>query len=145
MRTVDTVLDSIKEAKKIGSDYKLAMYLGLGSGNLRNYRHGRSFPDPKACQKLAAALGENPGLLIVEMQAQREKDDETRALWETIALRLQSGFASVQIMAVLAISLIAACALFNWAFIYFASNTVFQSVYYVKSLLNKKRRLTLQV
>lgn len=145
MRTIHDVLDTIKKVKNIGSDYKLAMYVGLGDSNLRNYRHGRSFPDAKTCQKLAAALGENPGLLIVEMQAQREKDQETRALWETIAKRLQNGFANVQMMGLIAIGLIAACALFHWAALYFAVNTVVQSVYYVKSKWPRLTRLCMKI
>jgi transcriptional regulator with XRE-family HTH domain len=132
MRDVNTVLDTVKQAHKIGSDYKLAMYLGIGSGNLRNYRHGRSLPDPKACAKLAAALGEKPDKLIVEMQAQREKDPEARQLWVNLSQRLQAGVAGVRMMAVLAIVSIAAGALPAWAALYSASVVAVQSVYYVK-------------
>lgn len=132
MRDVNTVLDSIKSAQKIGSDYKLAMVLGMGSSNLRNYRRGRSLPDAKTCGKLAEALGEKPDLLMVEMEAQRARDDETKALWASLAKRLQAGFANVKILALLAIFSIAAAALPAWAAIGFASVAVESSVYYVK-------------
>ncbi|MDP1740097.1 DUF3693 domain-containing protein [Polaromonas sp.] len=131
MRDVNTVLDSVKQAHKIGSDYKLAMFLGMGSGNLRNYRHGRSLPDEKACAKLAEALGEKPDLLVVEMQAQRARDDDTRQIWVNLAKRLQAGFANVKMLAVLAIVSIAAHALPAWAAIAFASSVAQASVYYV--------------
>lgn len=132
MRDVNTVLDAAKKAHQIGSDYKLAMYLGIGSGNLRNYRHGRSLPDVKACSKLAAALGEKPELLMVEMQAQREKDEEARALWERVAKRLQKGFANVRMLGLLATVSVATAALPAWALLYAAVNAAVLSVYYVK-------------
>ena len=69
MRTVNEVLDAVKARNGITSDYKLAMFLGIGDGNLRNYRHGRSLPDEKACERIAAALGEQPFVLLAEMQA----------------------------------------------------------------------------
>lgn len=138
MRTIDQVLDKAQRVQKVRSDYKLGLCLGIGQSSLSNYRNGKSLPDEKVCMKLADAMGEDPGCLTVEMYAQRAKDDETRDLWLSIAKRLQSGFANVQMMAYLAIFLVAACALFHWATIYFLSNAVFQSVYYVKWKLRQK-------
>ena len=137
MRDINTVLDTAKKVHQIGSDYKLAMYLGIGSGNLRNYRHGRSLPDPKVCSKLAAALGEKPDLLVVEMEAQRAQDDETRTLWVNLAKRLQAGVANCKLLAVLAIVSIAGAALPAWAAIGFVSCSVEQSVYYVKRTIKR--------
>lgn len=143
MRTIVEVIDRAKQVQQVGSDYKLALTLGIGLSSLSNYRHGRSFPDEKTCEILASAMGEKPDLLMVEMQAQRTREPHGRALWENLAQRLQMGFANVQMMVFLAIGLIATCALFNWAFLYFAANTVFQTVYYVKlKLLPKSPRLT---
>lgn len=98
MRDINQVLDTIKERQKIGSDYKLAMVLSIGSGNLRNYRHGRSHPDEKTCAILSAALGEDPALLMVEMQAQRARDDATRNLWANLAQRLQMGTVNLSLI-----------------------------------------------
>lgn len=143
MRTIDQVLDRAKQVQKVQSDYKLGLCLGIGLSALSNYRHGRSFPDEKTCDILAKAMGEKPDLLMVEMQAHRTKEPHSRAMWENLALRLQSGFANVQMMVFLAIGLIATYALFNWAFIYFVANSIFQSVYYVKrKLLHNLRRIT---
>lgn len=133
MRTISQVLDKAKKVQKVPSDYKLALTLGIGESALANYRHGRSMPDEKACAKLAAAIGEKPDLLMVEMQAQRTKDAQARAMWENLAKRLQAGFANVKMLAVLAIVSIATIALPYWLALYFASFSVVQSVYYVKS------------
>lgn len=135
MRDVNTVLDSIKSAQKIGSDYKLAMVLGMGASNLRNYRRGRSLPDAKTCGKLAEAMGEKPDLLMVEMEAQRARDDETKELWASLAKRLQAGFANVKMMVLLAIFSLAAIALPALLTLYFAVSTVGASVYYVKRII----------
>jgi transcriptional regulator with XRE-family HTH domain len=91
MRTITEVLDAIKEKNGIRSDYKLAMFLGVGDGSLRNYRHGRSLPDEPTCVKFAEALGEDPALLVVEMQAQRAKTPDAQKLWEHVAALLASG------------------------------------------------------
>lgn len=137
MRTIEQVLDRAKQVQKVPSDYKLALTIGIGESALANYRHGRSFPDPAACKKLAAALGEDPALLMVEMQAQRTKDHEAREMWASLAKRLQMGFANVKMLAVLAIVSIAASALPAWAAIGFVSVAVEQSVYYVNFILDK--------
>lgn len=132
MRTINQVLDRAQAIQKVKSDYKLGLCLGIGASSISSYRLGKSFPDEKAVSKLAWAIGEKPDLLLIETQAQRVKDPEVRAMWENLAKRLQSGFANVQMMAFLAIGLIAAIALFHWATLYFVSFSVTQSVYYVK-------------
>ena len=132
MRTIDQVLDKARQVQKVPSDYKLALTLGIGGNALSNYRTGRSFPDEKACQKLAAAMGEDPILLMVEMQAQRTKDRESKVLWERLAKRLQMGVASVVLMSMLAIFSIAGNALLSSTAGHFAMNAAQGSVYYVK-------------
>ena len=134
MRTVADVLDRAKKVQKVTSDYKLGLCLGIGESSLANYRHGRSFPDEKTCQKLAIAMGEDPIILMVEMHAQRTKDDESRAMWSALARRLQSGVSSVLFSFVLAIIAIAASALPVSAKADFASISNGPTVYYVKSL-----------
>ena len=132
MRTIDEVLDRAQVVQKVRSDYKLGLCLGIGQSSISNYRLGKTLPDEKVCKKLALAMGEDPALLTVQMQAQRSKDDETRDLWLSIAKRLQAGFASVQLMALLAIALIAAYACIHWFALYSVANTAYQFVYYVK-------------
>lgn len=103
MRTITQVLDRARAMQKVPSDYKLGLTLGIGANAISNYRNERSFPDEKACAKLAAAIGEDPELLMVEMQAQRSKDAESRRLWERVANRLQMGNSTVEILVLVAI------------------------------------------
>ena len=114
MRTISQVLDHAKTVQKVKSDYKLALCLGIGESSLSAYRNGRGLPDEINCKKLADAMGEDPALLTVQMQAQRAKTDEARDIWIGIAKRLQTGFASLTILVMVAIVSIAASALIAW-------------------------------
>ena len=107
MRTIHEVLDKARAVQKVPSDYKLGLTLGIGGNALSNYRTGRSLPDEKTCEILARAMGEDPALLTVEMQAQRAKTPEARKVWFNIAQRLQMGFGNVSLLAAIAIVLIA--------------------------------------
>ena len=134
MRTISDVLDRAKKVQKVTSDYKLSLTVGIRESSLSDYRNGKSLPNEINCIKLADAMGEDPALLTIEMQAQRAKTPEARKLWAGIAQRLQMGVSSVLFSSVLAIVAIAASALPAWASTDSVSSTVSQSVYYVKSL-----------
>lgn len=91
MQTIDQLLDAVKARHSISSDYKLAQFLGLTDGAIRNYRHKRSMPDELACVRIANALDIDGDVLAAQVQAHRARDEETRAFWHRIASRLQSG------------------------------------------------------
>lgn len=101
MQTVNELLDAVKARHGIGSDYKLARFLGLTEGAVRNYRHMRSMPDELACVKIAGALDLDGDVLAAQVQAQRARDEETRAFWQRIAARLQAGAVHSALLAVL--------------------------------------------
>lgn len=111
MRTISEVLDRAKMVQKVKSDYKLALCIGIGESSLSAYRKGVNLPDELNCKKLADAMGEDPALLTVQMQAQRAKTPESRDIWIGIAKRLQMGFTSILFSCMLAIIAIAASAL----------------------------------
>ena len=126
MRTISEVLDHARTTQKVKSDYKLGLCLGIGLSAISNYRTGKSLPDEKACQKLAEAMGEDPALLTVEMQAQRSRTPEAKQIWLNIARRLQAGFSSVHLLFLVAIFSVALSALPAWAIgVLFFSNTRF--------------------
>lgn len=104
MQTVDQLLDAIKARHKIGSDYKLAQYLGMTDSAIRNYRHKRSLPDEVACVKIAQALDLDGEVLAAQVQSMRARDEETRAFWQRLAARLQAG--AVHLVALVAVALV---------------------------------------
>ena len=115
MRTIIDVIERAKTVQKVSSDYKLGLCLGIGGNSLSSYRTGRSLPDEKACKILAEAMGEDPALLTVQMQAQRARTPEARLVWTNIAKRLQAGFSSVSLLVLIAIFSIAMTTLPVWA------------------------------
>lgn len=95
MKSIDDLLDEVKAAHAIKSDYKLAQFLGLTDGAIRNYRHGRSYPDERACALIGEALGIDGDVLAAQMQARRATNPDTRAFWDRIAMRLGGAMAGV--------------------------------------------------
>lgn len=91
MKTVNQLLDAIKEKHRLPSDYKLAMYLGVVPGSVKNWRHGRSLPESKVVERIAQELGLDADVLLLEVESQRAASDFAKAAWLRIAQRLQSG------------------------------------------------------
>lgn len=82
-RTIQQRLDHIKAAHDLPSDYKLALFLGLGETAVANYRKGRSLPDADAAIKIANAIGLEPALLMMEIEATRAKSPGAQVAWAT--------------------------------------------------------------
>lgn len=97
--SMDSLLDLIKNRHGLPSDYKLGLYLGVVNGSIRNYRHGRSYPDERVCQILAEAAGIDADVLTAQVQAARCRNLETKSVWERIALRLQSAAVTASVSA----------------------------------------------
>ncbi len=107
MKTVGQLLDSVKEKRQIGSDYKLAMFLGVAQGTVQNWRHGRSLPDQKAVTRIAYELGLDADVLLLQIESQRAATDYAKAAWLRIAQRLQAGAAHVAVLLAVAMVSIA--------------------------------------
>lgn len=106
--TIDALLDRVREAQGLKSDYQLSKLTGFSIQKIGNWRHGRAMPDEKACQILAVAAHIDPDVLIAQVHALRAQDDGARAIWERIAERLQMGahgLAAAIFAVVLALSL----------------------------------------
>ena len=111
MRTIEQVLDHAKKVQKVTSDYKLSLTTGIGESSLFAYRNKGVLPDEINCKKLADAMGEDPALLTVEMQAQRAKSPQARDIWLSIARRLQMGSVNTLMLVLVAIISIAGSSL----------------------------------
>lgn len=87
---VAALLDKAKVIHRLSSDYKLALVLGVDQKSLRNYRQGITLPDARVISQLSSLTGVDPALLAVEIEAERAKTDEARALWRQVAARLSA-------------------------------------------------------
>lgn len=84
------LLDAVKAAHGIGSDYRLARVLGCSDNTIHNYRHGKTHPDEVQSLQLAAMAGLNPSYVLVSMAAQRAKTDAAREHFKRAADALRT-------------------------------------------------------
>jgi transcriptional regulator with XRE-family HTH domain len=94
MINIAALLDKAKVIHSLKSDYKLALVMGVQQSSLRNYRTGKTLPDERVIGKICELTGDDPGLLLAEIEAQRAKSDEARAMWSDIAKRLTAAAAA---------------------------------------------------
>jgi hypothetical protein len=87
---VAALLDKAKVIHKLPSDYKLALVLGIDQKSVRNYRDGKTLPDARVIRSICGLTGDDPVLMLAEIEADRAKTDEARALWREVVQRLQS-------------------------------------------------------
>lgn len=87
---VAALLDKAKVIHRLPSDYKLALVMGVRTTSLTNYRTGKTLPDARVIRLICDLTGDDPVLLLAEIEAERAKTDDARALWRQVVERLQS-------------------------------------------------------
>jgi hypothetical protein len=91
---IASLLDKAKVIHKLPSDYKLALVMGVDHKSLRNYRDLKTLPDARVISSICGLTGDDPVLMIAEIEAERAKTDEARTLWRQVVQRLQAGIAA---------------------------------------------------
>jgi hypothetical protein len=69
---------------------------------------GRNLPNEEIIEQLCALSGDDPDLVMAQVQAARAKDAPARAMWSRIAARLSSGAGTAILSVLFSIILIAA-------------------------------------
>lgn len=87
---IAALLDKAQVIHRLPSDYKLALVMGISHSSLTSYRQGKTMPDARVIAKLCDLTGDDAGVLLAEIEAERAKTDEARALWRQVAARLSS-------------------------------------------------------
>lgn len=94
MNTIN-YLDALKKALSIESDYKLAQVLGVSRACVSSYRkRGTNFDDSTAL-RAAELLKIDPAIILADMNAERSKTPETRAVWQDLRDRLTHAAAAI--------------------------------------------------
>lgn len=88
MENVTELLDAVKHAAGVTSDYALAKTLGIPNARVCDYYKGRRAPDEFTCLKIAEALGKPLNTIIATVKASSEKDAKRREAWEQYMKRL---------------------------------------------------------
>ncbi len=91
---VSALLEKAKVMHRLPSDYKLALVMGISHSALTSYRQGKTLPDTRVISLICDLTGDDPALLAVQIEEQRAKTDEARALWHQVAQRLQAAAAT---------------------------------------------------
>lgn len=101
MITTKKLLQAVKEAHGIPSNYKLAPFLGVTEHTVGSWNVGRNLPDEKMSVRLAELAGLDPSYVLASIAAERAKDEGVKAAWASLAKRLE-GIAAALVLAILA-------------------------------------------
>jgi len=86
------LMDELKAAEGMTSDYQLSKETGIAQSRISDYRKGRLTPDEYACTRLALALGREPIEVIAMVQAEQAKTEEKREFWRNFLTRAACKF-----------------------------------------------------
>jgi plasmid maintenance system antidote protein VapI len=93
--TTTDLIDAVKEAKGIQSDYALAKRLSVLPQTISNYRHGRTQMADEIAVAMAAMIDRAPAPILAQLAADRAKSPEVAKIWREAAKVLgRSGRAS---------------------------------------------------
>lgn len=93
-------LDALKALRGWSSDYRLGKELGFTHQTVTHYRTGRTCMSARHAIRVADALALPRAYVLACMAAEREKDQEVRAAWDS-ALVMFRRFAAVILLALL--------------------------------------------
>ena len=115
MFSIAVLIDRAKSRAGIESDYRLAKVLGITQASVSTWRMGKSLPNEKVIQQLAALSGDDADLIAAQIQAERSKDPEAKSLWLRVAARMAGGASTAILSLLISIVLIAGFAPPAWA------------------------------
>ncbi len=87
MKTCD-YLDEVMRVRGITSDYALAKALNITRQTISGYRNKNTSLHDDVAIRVAQLLGIEPGIVLIDMHAERSKTAEIRSVWE----RVSAGF-----------------------------------------------------
>ena len=73
--------DAVKQRLSVDSDYELAKRLGVKNGPLCQMRKGERAIPLDVAFKIAITLELDPAVVVADLEAQRERNEERRAFW----------------------------------------------------------------
>ncbi|MFB0935203.1 MAG: hypothetical protein QMB52_05485 [Propionivibrio sp.] len=106
MTTIPELLDAVKAAKGIESDYALAKALNLKKQQISTYYKRKVIPSEYACLEIAKALKISYEEVSAIVQIDAEKDEERRNAWRDYYKSIGGIAASIALLFFLAVNLI---------------------------------------
>lgn len=81
MNTIKKMLDEVKKAINVESDYALAKALDINKARISAYYAGKEVPNEIACLRIAKALGKDYAEISAAVRIEAEKDEKRREEW----------------------------------------------------------------
>lgn len=94
------LLDAVKKAKGIETDYALAKLLDINKARISAYYAGKEMPNEFACMQIAKALGIPLDDVMIPVRIEAEKDEKRREAWKEYYKSI-GGYAASFVMAIL--------------------------------------------
>lgn len=85
-------LDAVRATLGLPSDYALQKPLALSKSQLSKYRTGKETLSTPVAVRIANLLKKEPLQVIAEVNAEKETDPETKAMWQSILEKISKGF-----------------------------------------------------
>lgn len=82
-------LNRAMQGAGVTTDYKLAQATGLTKQAISKYRLGSSMPDERAIVLLCQFTGDDPMMVVLQVQHERAANEEAKSLWGGMADRLK--------------------------------------------------------
>lgn len=86
--TSTELLDEVRKARSIPSDYALAKYLAVLPQTISNYRHGRTQMSDEIAIAMAALIDRAPAPILAQLASERAKTPEVARIWRDAAKAL---------------------------------------------------------
>jgi hypothetical protein len=95
MKSLNELLDAIKERRNLETDSALATALGVKRQTVSNWRQGRNTPDAVACATIAGLSGEPLARVIGLAGEQRAISQEEKAVWRKLAATAMAALCAI--------------------------------------------------
>lgn len=86
MLDLNKMLDTAQETCSPANGNGLAAALGVKPSAVSNWKHGRAYPDPVSCERIARMIGEPPVKVIAQVNELRAVSKAEKAVWHRIAI-----------------------------------------------------------
>jgi N-acyl-D-aspartate/D-glutamate deacylase len=105
MKTTADYLDDLQKKFGINSDYALAKRMGWHRQQVSHYRLLKGAFDDETGIKIAAILEIDPAAVLLDMHAQRAKNEDVKNVWKKIAEQLGGVAAALAVLSFLPLSM----------------------------------------
>lgn len=89
MFDLQNLIERAMQGAGVTSAYGLAKATGLTEAAISNYRKGKNLPDERAIVLLCQFTGDDPMMVVLQVQHDRAANEEAKSLWGGMADRLK--------------------------------------------------------